>query len=144
MHKTFAALAASAAGIGLAAVPAAAQPEQNGLVNVYVEDVTVQVPVSVALNLCDVNISVLVDTFEDDAAPCHSDGGSIALTETGDRGSAPVRQGGLVNVALTDVTAQIPIALAATLCNIDVAVLVGGFEDAAAACEASGVALADA
>jgi hypothetical protein len=139
MNKLIATLMLAVGALGLMALPAGAnnhQPTQRGLVNVYVDDVTVQVPVSVALNLCDVNVAVLVDTFEDDAAECNAEGGSIAVVPTGEA-DAPVIQNGLVNVARTDVTAQIPIGIAANLCDINVALLVSDFEDAAAECQAT-------
>lgn len=144
MRTILVSLALVGAALGLSALPAAAQPAQHGLVNVYVSDVTVQVPVSVALNLCDVNVAVLVDTFEDEAAECNAEGGSIALTDT-DANGDPVepRQRGLVNVALTDISAQVPIAVAANLCDISVAALVSDFHDDAAACDAEGVSFAE-
>ena len=67
-------LATSALSLGVAASPASAQPlvvAGGGLVNVSVTDVannntvTVQVPVGVAANLCDINAAVLVQEFRD-------------------------------------------------------------------------------
>lgn len=50
----------------------------------------------------------------------------------------PVTQNGLVNVNLQDVTVAIPIALAANVCDVNVAVLVGALEDTGATdCDAS-------
>src|SRR5262245_7461669 len=49
----------------------------------------------------------------------------------------PVDQEGLVNLNLTGVTAQLPIALAADLCDVEVAALVSELEDGAAPCDAS-------
>lgn len=57
-------LASSAVAVGLAMGSALAQDvEQDGLVNIAVEDTQVQVPVSVAANVCGVEVSVLVSDF---------------------------------------------------------------------------------
>lgn len=65
-------LATGAASVGAAAAPASAEPlvvVGGGLVNVQVTDVlnnvTVQVPVGIAANVCDVNAAVLVQEFAD-------------------------------------------------------------------------------
>src|SRR6187551_3671546 len=50
---------------------------------------------------------------------------------------APVVQEGLVNLNLTGVTAQLPIDLAANLCDVTVGVLVSELDDGSAPCEAS-------
>jgi hypothetical protein len=52
-------------------------------------------------------------------------------------GAEPVTQEGLVNVNLTGVTVSVPIALAANVCDVNVAVLVDQLNDAPADCEAS-------
>jgi hypothetical protein len=44
--------------------------EQNGLVNVFIDDLFIQVPVSVALNLCDVNANVLAQQLRGGGATC--------------------------------------------------------------------------
>src|SRR5687767_4483372 len=142
MHRrTLAGLALGPAlAVGLAASPASAQ--QEGLVNVNITDVTVQVPIGVALNVCDVTVAVLVGTIVDDAAPCDADGGSIAIEQQGGGGGGSPRQTGLINVNLEDVTAQVPIAIAANICNVDVAVLVGDMFDDAATCQAGAMSVA--
>jgi hypothetical protein len=48
---------------GLAAGTASADTEQTGLVNINVEGNTVQVPVSVAANVCGINVAVLVSEY---------------------------------------------------------------------------------
>ena len=66
IRRTAAALTSAAAlsvtGVAMA-TPASAAPGNNqaGLVNVGIvlDDVTIQVPIAVALNLCDVNVNVL-------------------------------------------------------------------------------------
>lgn len=108
--------------------PADAQTRQTGLVNLNVEDVTVQVPVAVALNVCDVTVAVLVGTIIDGPAECTAEGGSVAIVEDDD-GGGPVDQEGLINVNLQDVDVQVPIAVAANVCDVDVAVLVQRLRD---------------
>jgi hypothetical protein len=145
VKKTIASIALAAApvagGAALAA-PAAAQPvTQQGLVNVAITDTTIQVPISVAANICDVNVAVLVQDLVDDAADCDADATSEgSVTPAGPRG--PVNQSGLVNVAITDLTAQVPVSVAANVCDVNVGVLVGLLLDDAAECNADGVSVA--
>jgi hypothetical protein len=117
-----------------AAAPAAAQP-QRGLVNVDVSGVTIQLPIAIAANVCDVNVAVLVDDLQDDAAECKAiaDADAITVSEPGGGGGP---QEGLVNIRISDVLVQVPVAVAANICDINVAVLVGLIDDAAATCEA--------
>jgi hypothetical protein len=130
--------ALSLAGTGLLAAPSAAQPvTQEGLVNVNITDVAVQVPVGIAANVCDVNVAVLVDTFLDQAADCNADTEQQATVSSSDSG--PVNQQGLANVNLTDVSVQIPIGIAANICDVNVGVLVSNFVDQADACDAAGI-----
>jgi hypothetical protein len=49
----------------------------------------------------------------------------------------PPDQSGLVNVNVSDLVVQIPIGLAANICDVNVAVLAGLVDDDAAACEAA-------
>jgi hypothetical protein len=120
----------------VAATPGLAQ-NQRGLVNVAVGDVTIQVPVAVAANICDVNVGVLVGELRDEGeATCDTVAGSEATVTRGPA-STPVVQRGLVNVAIGDVTVQVPIAAALNLCDVNLAVLVGDFFDGGgASCEA--------
>jgi hypothetical protein len=46
--------------------------DQTGLVNLNISGNQVQIPLAVALNVCDVNVAVLVDLFDDDAATCEA------------------------------------------------------------------------
>src|SRR5215212_3495804 len=69
--RTKAAVAIAAAGIAMSAGSVSAQPvTQEGLVNVNLTDVTVQIPIAVAANVCDVNVAVLVSELTDGSAPC--------------------------------------------------------------------------
>lgn len=113
---------------------------QEGLVNVNVTDVVVQAPISVAANVCDVTVGVLVSRLQDAASPCDATGSAEAITATESgppAAPAPVDQEGLVNLNLTGVTIQLPIALAANVCDVEVAVLVSELSDGSAPCDAS-------
>ena len=126
-------IAAASVGI-VGASTAAAQPvTQQGLVNVNLTDVTVQVPIGIAANICDVNVGVLVGELRDDAANCEALGGADATVER-DSSGGPVTQNGLVNVNADDVAVQVPIGIAANICDVNVAVLVDQFLDDSAGC----------
>ena len=128
-----------ALGAGLVAAPAAAQNTQEGLVNVAIEDVVVQVPIAVAANVCDVNVAILAEV-DDDAAACEATATSVASRGPSGNGP-PTQQSGLVNVLVDDVVVQAPIALAANICDVNVAVL-ARIDDDAEACEATADAAA--
>jgi hypothetical protein len=119
--------------------PTEAPPvDQEGLVNVNLTGVTVQVPVALAAVICDVEVAVLVDDLSDGSAPCNSSAESGAMVTTPDGG--PVEQDGLVNLNITDLVVQIPVSLAANICDVSVAVLVSTLEDAASPCDATATA----
>lgn len=120
-----------------AAAPAAAQPTvQNGLVNVNVGDVTVQVPIAIAANICDVTVAVLVSDLRDGSAVCDAFAESDATVTPAEPGG-PVFQEGLINVNIGDVTVQVPIAAAANICDVTVAILASDLlDDGEASCDA--------
>lgn len=108
---------------------------QEGLINVNISDLDVQVPIGVAANVCDVSVAALTQLALDDAAPCNASSDPDAtITPAGD-GSSP-RQEGLVNVNASDITVQIPVGVAANVCDVSVAVLTGLAIDDAAPCNA--------
>jgi len=137
MKALLAAFAATAM-LATMASPASAQSKQEGLVNVAIEDVIVQLPIAVAANVCDLNVAVLSE-IADQAGTCTATADSAA--SAGPSGNDNIRQDGLVNVLVSDVVVQAPIALAANICDVNVAVLARMLDDASA-CEA--VAGADA
>lgn len=120
-----------------AALPAAAQPTvQRGLVNVNVEDVTIQVPIAVAANICDVTVAVLVSDLRDGSAVCDAFAESDATVTPAEPGG-PTFQEGLINVNISGVTIQVPITVAANLCDVTVAILATDLlEDGEATCDA--------
>lgn len=125
-------LLTAAALMGALAAPAMAQNRQEGLVNVAVEDVTIQLPIAVAANICDVNVAVLAE-IADEGGTCEATADSAATA--GRSGNGSTRQEGLVNVLIDDVVVQVPIALAANVCDVNVAVLANVLDDSSA-CEA--------
>jgi hypothetical protein len=139
VRRTLAVLTATVAVAAALAAPASAQNQQNGLVNVAVEDVIVQVPAAVAANICDVNVAVLAEVA-DDAAACEATSTSTATAGPNPNGP-PTRQEGLVNVLVDDVLVQLPITVAANVCDVNVAVL-AQLADDAEACNATADAAA--
>jgi hypothetical protein len=124
------------------AAPATAQ-DQEGLINLAVTDVNVQVPVAVAANICDVNANVLATQERDGGAICEADATSLASSGKGDR-DGTVGQGGtqdgLVNVFISDVNVQVPISVAANVCDLNVNVLAEQLRDGGANCDADAAA----
>jgi hypothetical protein len=109
--------------IGFAGSASAQTTTQNGLVNVSLSDTTVQVPVSVAANICGVNVGVLSTILAGGPTTCDATSSSGAAVPLTIGGPATTIQSGLVNVALTDTTVQVPISVAANLCGVNVAIL---------------------
>jgi hypothetical protein len=124
---------------GLAGASAAgAQTTQNGLVNLNLEDITVQIPIGVAANVCDVNVAVianLVDTGNRTNCSSIADADANAVT-VGAPTSGATQQNGLVNVNLKNVTIQVPIAAAVNICDVNAAVLAALADTAGASCDA--------
>jgi hypothetical protein len=127
--------AAIAVSLCIAAAPASAQ--QTGLVNLTIEGNTVQVPIAIAANVCDVNVAILVGDLRDDAASCTADGKAVAIAPSAEGdGMGNGEQTGLVNVIIADNIVQVPVAAAVNICDVNVAVLVAELDDRAAVCEA--------
>ena len=122
-----------ALAVGIGTSSAGAQPNtQEGLVNVNVSGVTIQAPISVAANICDVNVNVLAEQLDSPAA-CEASAESDAVS-VGAEGPPP-HQEGLVNVNVSDVVVQLPITVAANVCDVNVNVLAAQI-DAPSACDA--------
>jgi hypothetical protein len=138
MRKGFMTLVAALCLAAAMTVAPATAANQNGLVNINLEDNIVQVPVAVAANVCDVDVAVLVGLLADTGSTaCNSEAFSGATVMDRPNGGGSTRQNGLVNVNLENNTVQIPIAAAANICDVDVAVLVGAIlENDATQCDA--------
>jgi hypothetical protein len=119
-----------------AAGPASAQ-QQEGLVNLAVTDVNVQVPIGVAANICDVNANVIAEQLRMGGAECTATSESMASAGPGGGGGSSTQtQSGLVNVLIDDVNVQVPIALAANVCDVNVGVLARQLRVGGAQCDA--------
>jgi hypothetical protein len=126
-----------AAMMVVAVSPAGAQTTQQGLVNVAITDTTVQVPVGIAANICGVAVNILATAANVGDVECTAEGVAIAEHENGNGG--PVMQEGLVNLAVTNTTVQVPVAVAANICGVAVNVLARAVNFGDVQCDAEGV-----
>jgi len=160
MHRIRLAIAGGAVAAAIAtmsAAPAAAQTnDQSGLVNVNVQNlalqapVSVAVPVSVAANVCGVAVNVLATAAQNGPVSCTATSDSAALNQsvanamTGQGGgSANNNQSGLVNVNLQDIAIQVPVSVAvpvgvaANVCGVNANVLANQLQNGSASCSAT-------
>ncbi|MCP1170101.1 hypothetical protein [Limimaricola litoreus] len=106
---------------------------QEGLVNVSVDDNTVQVPVDVAANVCDLDVNVLASDFVgSEETACEIDQKTAAQNGIQSNGSNSAegnngQQNGLVNLSLDGNTVQAPIGVAANVCDVDANVIAQDF-----------------
>lgn len=138
MRKFFASAGVALVATAVLAVSAPAQNQAgDSLVNVQIGDITVLVPVSVAANLCDISVNVLAQQL-DDGATCTATAESIATPGNGSGGGGGGNTAGnsLVNVQIGDITAKLPIAIAANVCDVDVNVLATQLDLGSATCTA--------
>jgi hypothetical protein len=140
IRATMAALVAAVTCLA-AASTASAQPHQSGLVNVAVVDNTVQIPIGVAANVCDVAVNVLATATATSPANCTALAPSTAFS-TGPAGGGGGSQSGLVNLYVADNTIQVPIGIAANICDVSANVLAQGTLTGPATCNAVGNATA--
>jgi hypothetical protein len=83
----------------------------------------VLVPIAVAANLCDISVNVLAQQT-DAPATCTATADSVASPGNGSAPGGGNQAGdSLVNVQIGDITALIPIAVAANICDVAVNVL---------------------
>lgn len=115
-----AAVSTCALALGVSAAPASAQ--QSGLVNVDLANNTVQVPVAVAADVCGVQANVIASGNFGGNALCSSASRSTA-TGGGGGGGGGTAQQGLINVAITGNTVQVPIGVAANVCGVQANVI---------------------
>jgi hypothetical protein len=136
LRKPFLGLTLALAMMFAMALPATAQPvDQEGLVNVNLGDVLIQAPIGIAANLCGIAVNVLAEQVRDGDTVCEATTDSDAVFETED-GDDPVYQRGLVNVNVGNITAQVPIAVAANVCDVAVNVLARQMRTGEVDCEA--------
>lgn len=109
---------AGAMAFGVSAIPASAATQQNGLVNVSLTNNTIQIPVGVAANVCNVAVNVIATgAFQPNNGLCTAVSSPTA-TGGGGGGGGSTSQQGLVNVSLANNTVQVPIGIAANVCNV--------------------------
>jgi hypothetical protein len=113
--------AALTLAFGAGASTAAAQTNQTGLVNISVSNTTIQLPIALAANVCDVNVAILSTLLAAGPTQCGADATAEAV-DTGGGGGA-TNQTGLVNVSISDTVVQVPIAFAINVCDVNAAVL---------------------
>ena len=139
------AAALSLGGVALA-TPANAAPNnanQTGLVNLFVADTDIQVPIGVAANLCGIGVNALSAFTNLSDVDCTAEGVALAESDNGGGGNN-ANQTGLVNVAITDTTVQVPVALAANICGVSVNVVAAFTNVSDVNCEALAQAEANA
>jgi hypothetical protein len=144
--------AAAAMSFGVMGGLAEAQTTQEGLVNVLVDGVNVQIPIGVAANVCGVAVNVLATAENFGDVECQSEAIAIADGDrnggngNGGNGNGNGRQGdqsGLVNVAITDVNVQVPVAVAANICGVAVNALAQVENYGDVECESEAISIAD-
>ena len=118
------------------AMPAAAQTQQRGLVNVNLEDIDIGVPIAVAANICDLDVNALAEVRRLGGTACTADAESGAVFGPGNGGNSGARQEGLVNVNVSDVIVKVPVSVAANICDVAVNVLAQPREAGRVTCDA--------
>jgi hypothetical protein len=116
---------AGAAGVVSGPVGGGSGPptRQEGLVNVNVEDNTILVPIVIAANVCDVTVAILATDLQDGSATCDAFAESNATVTEPTNNSRATRQNGLINVNIEGLIVEVPIAVAANICDVEVVVL---------------------
>jgi hypothetical protein len=110
----------------------------NGLVNLNLSKVTVQVPIGVAASLCDVNVAILANLVDTDTTQqCTALANTDASAVTVGAPTGTTTQNGLVNVNVSDEIVQVPIAAAVNICDVNAAVLAALSTVGGSSCDAS-------
>jgi hypothetical protein len=124
IRRTAAAITSAAAlsvtGVAMAS-PASAAPNnanQDGLVNLALQDTNVQIPIALAANVCGVAVNLLATSTATSPVACEAEGVTEANRQRGGPNNA--KQNGLVNVAIQDTNVQVPVAVAANICGVTV------------------------
>jgi hypothetical protein len=83
--------------------------------------VVAQLPIGIAANVCDVSVNALAEQLSLGDNTC--DAVTTPEAVNPGNGQGPVNQQGLVNVNAGDITIQVPVAVAANICDVSVNVL---------------------
>ncbi len=100
--------------------------KQRGLVNISVDGNTVQVPIGIAANVCDVDANVLAKQKGSSDTVCDISQETAAENGIGPDGKGGKNkkdggdQEGLVNVSVDGNTVQVPVGVAANVCDLNV------------------------
>jgi len=137
--KTRALLAAVVTSLAcvVAAAPASAATNQNGLVNVAVVGNTVQIPIGIAANVCGVTVNALASGILTGPTACDAVAGATATAAPSNNGGG-THQSGLVNLAVDNNTIQVPVGIAANICGVTANVLATATATGGATCDAVG------
>jgi hypothetical protein len=132
----------SAAFIGLGVTgPASAQNTAgDSLVNVQVGDVTVQLPIAIAANVCDTSVNALARQTKVGPTSCTAVSDAQATPPQGPGGHQNNAGNSLVNVQIGDVTILVPIGIAANICDTSVNLLAEQNKFGRTTCEAQSTA----
>jgi len=125
------------AATALAGTSAAGAQNQSGLVNVAVVDNTVQIPVGVAANVCDVSVNILAQGTLTSPADCTAVSNAFAFSNGGGGGGGGNQQG-LINLYVAHNTIQVPIGIAVNVCDVAANVLAQAIATGGAKCDATG------
>jgi hypothetical protein len=124
MARKFLVTLLAAAALPLLVATSGAAQRQSGLVNINVSDNTIQVPIGIAANICDVSVIALASGIRDNGeTECRALSTSTAEATATRGGGGGASQDGLINVNLENNQIQVPIAAAANICDVDVVVL---------------------
>jgi hypothetical protein len=135
MPRLAAVMSIAVLSLAVSAGNAAAQP-QTGLINVDISGNTVQVPVSVAANLCGTTVAVLAQGVQTGEVDCTANADAVATSAGPRDGGGP--QEGLINVRLNNNEVQVPISVAANICGTTVVILAQDLALGDSTCDARG------
>jgi hypothetical protein len=119
-------------------------PLQDGLINVNVSDVIVQLPIAVAANVCDVSVNALAEQLALGDTDCDAVAEPNATVPWNSGNDGAAQQNGLVNVNVSNIVVQAPIGLAANVCDVNVNVLARQLRTGDAVCTAQTYPIAEA
>ena len=139
IRLTMAAVVAAVSCLAIASTASA--QHQSGLVNVAVVNNTVQIPIGIAANVCDVAVNVLAQGTVTSPADCTALAPATAVS-TGGGGGGGGSQQGLINLWVSNNTVQVPVGIAANICDVAVNVLAQDVSTGTAHCDAVGNATA--
>ncbi|MDQ3719520.1 MAG: hypothetical protein M3350_01865 [Actinomycetota bacterium] len=95
-------------------------------------------PIAVAANVCGAQVGVLAQDLMQGPVDCTALGEATATRSGGGGGGGGAQQEGLVNLAITDNTIQVPVGLAANICGVQASVLAQELRQGDASCDAAG------